>query len=146
MRLEWVPQPSLDNRMPPENHIIDNPIRHLNAMRRNDPLALDPASAIEHLRRDGVEQNVLVWSEYVNRWRSLQNLYKDCQWGTENYDGEELGRRRDELFGGLEDLEKQWHDARRIAQLQREDVWTAREGIIAARQSFWAESAGANAV
>jgi hypothetical protein len=60
MSLEWVPQPRFDNRMRPENQIIDNPIRHLHAMRRSNPLPLEPASAIEHLRRDGVKQNVLV--------------------------------------------------------------------------------------
>jgi hypothetical protein len=152
VNLEWVPQPSLDDRRPRQNQIIENPIRHLNVIRSTSLLPLAPTRAIQQLMREGEEQHVSVvsvvsvWTEYINRWRSLQNLYKDCGWGTEGYDGEELERRRGELFERLEVLEKQGHDARRNAQAQRGDVGTARESIKTARQSFWAENAGANAM
>jgi hypothetical protein len=152
VNLEWVPQPSLDDRRPRQNQIIENPTRHLNVMRSTNLLPLAPATAIQQLMREGEEQNisvvsvVSVWTECMNHWRSLQNLYKDCEWGTEGYDGEELERRRGELFGRLEVIEKQGHNARRDAQTQRGDVGTARESIKTASQLFWAENAGANAM
>jgi hypothetical protein len=76
----------------------------------------------------------------------LQNLYKDRGWGSENYDGEEMEGKREELFGRLEKLEKQAHNSRRIAQAQMGDVGAAKEDLTAARPLFWAENADANAM
>ncbi|CAO2655642.1 Nn.00g044450.m01.CDS01 [Neocucurbitaria sp. VM-36] len=135
--LEWVPY--FDDTTPRSREIIENPICFQNVLPGGIRLPLDPALAIDQLRRELGEQSVPALREGINRWRSLQKLYEDCGWGTESYDGEEFGRRRRDWFEKLKELEKQGRLARRMAQAQREELKVARE-------AFWAESAGANAV
>jgi hypothetical protein len=137
---------NLDNRRARSNMVSENPIRRLFAQCRGTQLPLEPRLAIEQLRLELGEQSVSGWREPINRWKSMQKLYEDCGWGTEKYDGEELVKRREEMFKRLSEVERRTHGARRRVLAHGGDVEAARREMTVARESFWAEYAGANAV
>jgi hypothetical protein len=91
------------------------------------------------VRLDGSEKVVATLREAVNRWRSLQVLYRKAGWGTERYDPGEFEMLRREWLGSLEQFERQGRLARRRSAAQSEEVRLAKE-------AFLTESAGENAV
>jgi hypothetical protein len=103
-------------------------------------LPTDQTLAVAQIRRDLGEQSVLfILREEINRWRLLQMLYRNSGWGTERYNPEQFGDTRREWFGKLKELDKQRRLARRRSGARREELRVARE-------AFWFEKAGTNAV
>jgi hypothetical protein len=102
-------------------------------------LPADALTAVAKVRHELGEQESSVLRGCINRWRSIQRLYHHCGWFTENYDAQEFQLRRAEWFRRLKELDRQGRLARRMSEIQREELRKARD-------AFWIESAGANAV
>jgi hypothetical protein len=147
--LEWVPFIDVNCvtncKMPPSNRILENPISYMYTRLKDLQLPSDPALAIVQLRLEYGEQAVSGWKLLINRWRTFQNLYQDCGWGTERYDGEEFERRRLELSERMKWVDEQTRISRLVARAHLGHV-KAREARAVERELFWAEHAGANAV
>jgi hypothetical protein len=147
--LEWVPSidvnSKINSKMPPSNQIIENPIRYMYVRLKTLQLPFDPALAIVQLRLKYGERAVSGWKQMINRWRTFQNLYQDCGWGTERYDGEEFERRRKELFERMKWVEQRTRMSRLVVR-ENLGIAKATETIATEKELFWAEHAGANAV
>lgn len=135
--LDWVPH--FDESSPGSRRILENPICLQNTVFGGVCLRTDPALDMSQVIRDGSEKVVATLREAVNRWRSLQVLYRKAGWGTDRYVPEEFEALRREWLGRLEQFERQGRLARRRSAAQSEEIRLAKE-------VFLAESAGVNAV
>jgi hypothetical protein len=97
--LEWVLY--FDEASPNSRRILENPICLQNMVAGGIRLPRDPALAVAQVRRNESEHVVSKLREAINRWRSLQMLYRQTGWGTERYDSREFEILRREWLGKL---------------------------------------------
>lgn len=159
--LEWVPlyNPA-DAHEVPVRELVDTPafmanewatgVRAWTGGRVTVPLDDDAAFLAISREFLGSESSMdnLRWQ--INRWRSLQKLYRDAGWNSDypdsnRFDGDAFERTRANWLQRLKFIEDEYYDSEQVTwqgrPLREEDqlrLDEAKERL----EAFWAESAG----
>lgn len=137
--MEWVPYYDADDHDdPPARQIVQDPINIWNLFPTAPRLPRDTSAAIQHLRQRFGPEGADGLRESINRWRALQKLFRDCGWGTKNFDGEEFERKRAEFIAAEKEMEE-------LFPQSNERLLSAEE-LSSTWNNFWMQTAGENAV
>ena len=137
--MEWVPYyDANDHDDPPARQIVQDPIIVWNLFPAAIRLPLDTSAAIQHLTQEFGPGSADDLRGSINRWRALQKLYRDCGWGTENFDGEAFERKRAEFIAMRKEMDMLFprHGERILSAEEFSSTWN----------SFWVQTTGENAV
>jgi hypothetical protein len=113
--LEWTPYydpREEDGYDPPARKIMEDPTVMQNLFPGGIRLPSEATAAIQSMRKQDSSDGADELRRSINRLRAWQKIYRDCGWGSDNFDGEAFERKRVHYVEALEELEELEADAR----------------------------------